>query len=726
MANNGTVTLTVRAKNLAGRTLNELKAGVKGLRDSVFSLRGAMAGLSASLTATALGGFLVSVNREYGKLQSQLRTFEGDRAKAVFNDLAQFAAETPFQIGEVVKAFITLRSAGIQPTQESMRLMGDHAAAFGGSITDMAEAVRAATTGEMERLKTFGVVARLQGSQIAATFNGTTKVIGRDAQSITKYLEDLSRANFAGGMERQSKTLDGALSNLMDSLESLGRAIGDAGLTEWLVEVTRKLTAWVASLGTSDRQLRLVVRTFIEFAGAIGSFVGGAGKVMLTTWQLLQIGTGELVVGFQGLWQVVKFGAWDVVRAVGELAKSIGLVLSLLPGMSGMAERALSAGDRLQSMATQGKLAAVRDHRAVRAGFDATVEEIMGAADDGARRRRKPAAGAGGGLKQTGGAAAAGGSSFSTEAAKKQREAFFEAFEQRAALLEAAADLGQVNAGALLALEASLEQQLRAGNLSVEERIRLLKTLKSVRDLRGEHGVRTAAEEMAALGGPAKLPGTPDFKNAEAEALKTAKGVKVGGEGTWLSKLGKAMGDAVKEGERLDHVIANMTFNTLKAFGDAVSGAFEAWVTGSANAGQAFASAMLGALGSVAAGFGQFFMASATGEIAKGIAAASNPLTAPMAAGHFKSAALYTAGATAMFALGGALSGLGARAMGSGGGRGGAGGRDSALAEASQREMTLNIEGDVLDMSNPDTEAALTRALENISGRRVTVRRRRK
>jgi len=180
----------------------------------------------------------------------------------------------------------------------------------------------------------------------------------------------------------------------------------------------------------------------------------------------------------------------------------------------------------------------------------------------------------------------------------------------------------------------------------------------------------------------------------------------------FMWEFARALEESVALGGDLTQVMADMTSRVLVGFGDAVEGAFQAFAEGSVSAGEAFKNAMLGALGAVARGFGEFFLAQATGEIAKAI---GNPLTAGQ---HLAAAAKYTAAATAMFALSGALKGAGAAG---GGAAGGAVAATSEL-ETGRGEVTVYIEGGLLDVTDPRQQDAFARMLENISGRRVIVR----
>ena len=93
---------------------------------------------------------------------------------------------------EVTESFVKLANRGLVPTQRSLTAFGDIASSQGKSLEQFTEAVLDATTREFERLKDFGIVARQNGDQVSLTFRGVTKSMSNDADTIEKFLIELS------------------------------------------------------------------------------------------------------------------------------------------------------------------------------------------------------------------------------------------------------------------------------------------------------------------------------------------------------------------------------------------------------------------------------------------------------------------------------------------------------------------------------------------------------
>ena len=110
------------------------------------------------------------------------------------------------------------------------------------------EAVADAATGEFERLKEFGIKARVQGDEIRFIFRGTETTVRNSAQSINSFLEQIGETDFASGMSDQMDTLEGSFSNMEDSVGRLARAFGESGLNALVRNLTGKITAFSSAM----------------------------------------------------------------------------------------------------------------------------------------------------------------------------------------------------------------------------------------------------------------------------------------------------------------------------------------------------------------------------------------------------------------------------------------------------------------------------------------------
>ena len=233
------------------RLLKDVKGSAgdaqRGANDLGRSIKGALLGAAVTGGLALFGRELIKVTANTQKLAAQLETIEGSAAVAerAFVMLKKFARDTPFELGNVVAAYSRLRAVGLKPTMDDLTAFGDIAAGMGGDIQEFGEAVVAATTGEMEQLKKFGIVASQQGKKVTFTFKGQKTTIKKEAGAIMGFLSTLGKENFAGGMSRQMNTIGGAFSNLKDNLSAFFNEIGKAGFNQALTDLIREMTGMV-------------------------------------------------------------------------------------------------------------------------------------------------------------------------------------------------------------------------------------------------------------------------------------------------------------------------------------------------------------------------------------------------------------------------------------------------------------------------------------------------
>ena len=253
----------------ASRNLDQMAGSARKAESATERMDKRFAVLQKSLAALAVGFAalnairgVLNVTAQFQKLNAQLVTVTGSQrvANVEFKKLQEFAARTPYQLSEVVNAFVKMKALGLDPSQKALASYGNTAAAMGKSLNQFIEAVADASTSEFERLKEFGIKARQEGEKVTFTFQGVSQTIGNNASEITRYLQEIGENQFAGAMERQANTLDGAWSNLADSSAALANAIGTV-LAPSVIALTRNISDAITETAS-----------FVEWLGKMVTF----------------------------------------------------------------------------------------------------------------------------------------------------------------------------------------------------------------------------------------------------------------------------------------------------------------------------------------------------------------------------------------------------------------------------------------------------------------------
>jgi len=285
-ADTGELTLTRKEMSKLGKGVSDTE---KSFNKSFNSMKNSVLGLAAAYVSiqTVMKGVDVAVDftktaMEFEKFDTVLETIEGssEKASASMGWITEFTKKTPYELTDVTDSFVKLRAYGIDPTDGTMKTLGDTASAMGKSLDSAVEAMADAVTGENERLKEFGIKASKTGNEI--TYNWTSasgeaksKIVENNAQVIESTLEAIFNSKYEGAMEAQSKTLEGMISNINDSYTIFQKNVMDAGLYDYTKALTKVLgeDLSIALSMTSGN-----VSSFTKFAiSAINSIINGVG-----------------------------------------------------------------------------------------------------------------------------------------------------------------------------------------------------------------------------------------------------------------------------------------------------------------------------------------------------------------------------------------------------------------------------------------------------------------
>jgi phage tail tape-measure protein len=319
------VGLTAHVARLAGR------AGLMALKKSGELAKSALMKAFEWSRNLALGGFaagiagaglfaksVIGIASEFEQFQVILENTEGSVAKArkAMDWVKQFAKTTPYEIGEVMEAFVQLKAYGIDPMNGAMMSLGNAASGMNKGLMQAVEMLADAQTGEFERIKTFGIKAQQKGNQVKFTFmnNGKemTKISKKSAADIQKAVLGIFDMRFKGMMDRQSRTLKGMWSNIKDAFSNFELTVADAGVFDFVKGKVQLLLDKVNELSANG--------TLKKWAEQLSTWLTKAGNdvwnfLKTTNWK--QVGS-DLADAGKGVWTVVH-GMAALVRTVIDL-----------------------------------------------------------------------------------------------------------------------------------------------------------------------------------------------------------------------------------------------------------------------------------------------------------------------------------------------------------------------------------------------------------------------
>lgn len=233
---------------------------------------GAVAGVAVATGMAKMGAAVINTSAKFESYKATLATIEGSEAKAAssFDWITKFATTTPFEVEELTQAFVRLKAYGIDPTDGTLRTLGDAASGMGTSLMSAVEMIADASTGEFERIKAYGIKAKQAGDEVTFSWNKNgkelTKTVKKNSEAMRKFIIDNLGSRFNGAMVRQSKTWNGMVSNLADTWTMFQSKVGDAGFFEATKDRLSRLMDGLGELtdnGTIDRITKAFSGVFV-------------------------------------------------------------------------------------------------------------------------------------------------------------------------------------------------------------------------------------------------------------------------------------------------------------------------------------------------------------------------------------------------------------------------------------------------------------------------------
>lgn len=304
-------------------------------------------GISALMSQVAgLGRALVGGNAQFEQYEISMGTLlkSADKAKTRLAELEQFAANTPFELPQLVKVEQSLLNFGFaaKSTQGMLEILGDQASVSPDGMEQGIERITRAlgqmkaktkvSAGEMLQLTEAGIPA---WDMLAKKLGKTTAEVMKLSEAgqisadvgIAALLEGM-KSNTAGNMEKQSKSLTGMLSSMRDGIAAAGRKIGEP-IFESFKGSIGNINAWLSS---SPIQ---------EGIQALGKSFGSLIERAQAVWRSIAATMGPVLARFGGLSAIATIAGNAVVGALSLVA---GPALAVAAGFAAIGAKVMAVG----------------------------------------------------------------------------------------------------------------------------------------------------------------------------------------------------------------------------------------------------------------------------------------------------------------------------------------------------------------------------------------------
>lgn len=282
----------------------------KKFGDNLAQARFVMAGIAGGFAAAGIASVVAAGKMEQWTVSFETMLGSADAAAKLLRQVQDFAAKTPFELPEVVQGSKNLLAFGIEADKllPTLKSLGDVSAGLGVP---------------MERLiLNFGQVkaqAKLTGREVRDFAVAGVPIIAELSKNLNKSEADIQEmvskgkigfaeveeafrtmsgegGRFANLMDKQSKTLNGVISNLKDNIIRLAISIGSE-LLPYVKAMANKLlevTGFIQSMSPEIKRALMLISGMVAAVAGLAATIGFVVAFKATVGAFLAVVFGKI------------------------------------------------------------------------------------------------------------------------------------------------------------------------------------------------------------------------------------------------------------------------------------------------------------------------------------------------------------------------------------------------------------------------------------------------
>lgn len=321
----------------------EAKSGLAQIKSGLLNVKTAIVGLAAAVGIKKIAGSFLDAAVSVENYKTSLNAVIKDvrKTEQVFADLNEWAAMNPVDTTDAIGAYVRLKTAAVQNTQEAVEAAADLATVMQTSVTDVAGAI---VSTETETLRRLGILVDKTGKK-AIIQSGEVRVeVEKDIASIRKGIVEVIQKQFGGSMDSaadkwkgMTDTMSGLWTKFRQDIMGDSEDDGPFGLLEDRVRGIRdEWTAWVETDDYEDFVVG-VQGTVVATMESLVSLVKALAKGITQLYEHLDL----LRAGF------FTFAGYKGIKlalsGITKFNKQIQLGMDLAPGATSMVSRLATA-----------------------------------------------------------------------------------------------------------------------------------------------------------------------------------------------------------------------------------------------------------------------------------------------------------------------------------------------------------------------------------------------
>ncbi len=243
---------TKKVFNDLQNNLKQTNKEANNLTTSFLSVKGAILGFATGATITGV----VNQTRKFQDLQTTLSRVTGsaENGTQVLNFLIDSTRKSTFTVQDLANSFITLSTAGINPTERLLKIFTDTASASTDQLDTLNDLTRLFAKGvqgglglqALNQLVAKGIPAfKILETELGLSKDGIEKFseTTRGANKILEALLNGLEKSFSGATEARANNISVALSRISKESDLVLQKIGDQGLTKSINDLAESFSS---------------------------------------------------------------------------------------------------------------------------------------------------------------------------------------------------------------------------------------------------------------------------------------------------------------------------------------------------------------------------------------------------------------------------------------------------------------------------------------------------
>ena len=264
------VNIDIVAKDKSQQALKNVRGGLDKVKQSVFNVRNALAGLGGGLVIRNL----VNTGKEIESLQVRLKFLFGstqEGAKA-FDEMAKFAAKVPFSLEQIQSGagVLSVVSKDAEELADILEITGNVAAVTGLDFRTTSEQIQRSLSAGIASADLF----REKGVRDLLGFKAGATVTAKETAEAFKKVFGKG-GEFGGATDELAKTFEGTLSMIGDKFFTFKKTILEAGFFPELKKQFGDLDKFLAQNGQTIDSIA------IKIGQGLAKAVSATGKAII-------------------------------------------------------------------------------------------------------------------------------------------------------------------------------------------------------------------------------------------------------------------------------------------------------------------------------------------------------------------------------------------------------------------------------------------------------------